>query len=145
MTSQHGAIPAGSVPILGQQPKRVAFGASLAGIPLHIGPDGNVVILNPGEPLPRGMYLDGDQLIGALQGVFRRELRAAFTRSGLRPPDAPHEADTLTDLPVCAVHECIRVGANGLALGPDMTIPICSDHAAALAEASKEIGEEAQA
>lgn len=84
MTQQHGGIPD-----LGARKQMQRFGASLGAIPLHVDAsgavtdaDGRVIEQPAGVPIPRQAYLDGDQLLHAIQASTRYELRAFAVRLG---------------------------------------------------------------
>lgn len=146
----------GGVPILrpGQpQPKPpspddvMSLSGTLGGLLRHMDENGIAGTFKRGlGHAPREWYMDAEQLLAAIQGLVRHELRAAFRRSGLVMPDEPEGADFLTP---CAATGCKSPGVDAIAVGmgqgPDpvaIVLRLCPPHAEEVMRAGE--GEEQQ-
>ena len=90
----------GGIPDLGAAKQMQRFGASLAGLPLHVNANGEVcdadgvgITAPQGVPIPRHHYLDADQLLHAVQAAVRHELRGFAVRLGRQDVADAMEAD----------------------------------------------------
>lgn len=70
--------PANGVPILGQRPQKMMIAPQFAVIPTHVRDDNMVGEVSQGEAVPREWFMDGSQLLDAIQAMIRVELRAAL-------------------------------------------------------------------
>jgi hypothetical protein len=119
----------------------VAPGAQLAALPRTLDEKGMVPPYRYGDGLPRTAYMDGEQLMAAIQGIVRHELRAGLTRAGMHVPEG-EGADYLTS---CVAVGCERPGSEpstlAMGVGPDalaLLLPLCTAHAAILAQTGDE-------
>jgi len=113
----------GGIPDLGAKKQMQQFGANLSALPLHVDAAGAVcdasgerIMLPQGESIPRQHYLDGDQLLHALQAAMRYELRAFAEKLGRQDVADAMVADdeaALRELVAAAQREQERDGADG--------------------------------
>ncbi len=76
------------VPILGQRPQRMLVAPSFAVMPMHVLDDNTIGVIDQGETIPREWMMDGEQLLAAIQGIVRFELRAALEEMVNFDPEA---------------------------------------------------------